>query len=315
MELSVVVVSWNVAELLRECLVSLEQHLATHEVETIVVDNASSDATVRMLCSEFPQVRVIANEGNVGFAAAANQGVRASGGRLVLLLNPDARLTEDSFARLCDALEGHAGAGVAGPRLVDGAGRPALGAGGSFPTPATVLATALGLHRLFPRSRWSRGICLSRDEPERREIDWVSGACMLVRREVLSDVGGFDERFFLLCEDVDFCRRAREVGWTTLYVPETTVVHHEGSSIGRQDDELLLANAGSLRAYLAARHGRLASALILLPLRLNYTAKLAVLGASYLVRRTPAGRHRLLLVRKHLRILAGRPPRPEGRAA
>ena len=79
MELSVVVVSWNVAELLRECLVSLEQHLATHEVETIVVDNASSDATVRMLCSEFPQVRVIANEGNVGFAAAANQGVRVSG--------------------------------------------------------------------------------------------------------------------------------------------------------------------------------------------------------------------------------------------
>ena len=301
---SVIIVNWNVQRLLAACLESLYAHVHDVDFEVVVVDNASSDGSVAMLRARYPQVRLIANVDNVGFAAGINRGVAASTGAYLWLLNPDTEITEDVPARLRTALDTLPNAAIVGPRLVDGAGTAAHGAGGRFPGVRSILNTAAFAYKVFPGRAWSRGIWLAEDERTTRRIDWVSGAAMMVRREVFEAVGGFDERYFLLCEDIDLCYRARRKGFVTYFVPETTVIHHEGSSIDKQDEQLLLSKSASLQVYLRAHHGLLAAFLLGLPLKANYLFRFAVAGVAYLGNRSEANRKRFLLVRRHFRIMS-----------
>lgn len=304
MELSIIIVNWNVAPLLAACLDSLHACMPDVSYEVVVVDNASSDGSVEMLRERFAGVRLIANTDNVGFAGAVNQGVRASGGRFLWLLNPDTELTEDSYTTLRAALDLDPQAGIAGPRLVDTHGIAAMGAGGRFPGMRSILNTALFAHRLLPRTRAAQGLWLSFDERAPRRIDWVSGAAMLMRRETFDSLDGFDERFFLLCEDIDFCRRALDRGWHTRYIPQTTVIHHEGRSIEQQDDELLSKRQASLRAYLEKRSGATRADLLMLPLKASYLVRLAIAHARYTTHRSERNEKRLMLVRKHLKTMS-----------
>ncbi|HEX9094052.1 MAG TPA: glycosyltransferase family 2 protein [Coriobacteriia bacterium] len=304
MDLSIVIVSWNVATLLAACLDSIRTSLDGVDLEIVVVDNASSDGSTGLLRDVYPAVRLIANTTNVGFAAAVNQGARECRGRYLWLLNPDTEITKDSYARLRGALEADPSAGIAGPRLVDRHGKAAMGAGGRFPGAGAILNTSLFTYRLLPRARWARGMWLSRDESVTRRIDWVSGAAMLVRRDAFDALGGLDQRFFLLCEDMDFCRRALDAGWTTWYVPETTVLHHEGASMEQQDDDSLLARQASLVSYLEARHRPAVAAWLSAPLRVSYLVRMVVAGLRYAASRSDVDRKRLLLVRKHLRTMS-----------
>mgnify|MGYP001183549657 CR=1 FL=1 len=223
--LSVVVVNWNTRDVLADCLGSIRQHLAGVAHETIVVDNGSSDGSPGMVTAEFPEMRLIALGENLGFGRASNLGMVAARGAWLLLLNSDARLVDASLLALVDALWQRPEAGVVGPRLVaeNGHQQPSAHRFGSL---ARVAVEELGLYKLLPRRRaedlllggyWTHG--------QERCVDWVTGACMLVRREVFERTGGFDPAIFLYGEDEEWCRRVRAAGWSVVFSPAATVVH------------------------------------------------------------------------------------------
>lgn len=231
MDLSVIIVNYNAAPFLERCLASLDLFLAGMKHEVCVVDNASTDGSVELIRKRFPQVQLIANRSNLGFAAAVNQGLRKACGRAVLWLNPDAELLADGIVNLLDYLDKHTEVGVIGPQLVNPDGSVQLSCR-SFPSYRTALFHRYSLFtRWFPSNPFSREYLLTGwDHTSVQEVDWVSGACLLHRREIVDRIGVLDEKFFMYCEDVDFCLRVRETGWRIHYHPGMQVLHHIGGS-------------------------------------------------------------------------------------
>ncbi len=231
MDLSVVIVTYNSRVPVERCLASLERHPARGAVETIVVDNASADGTAETVRERFPGVRVVANAENRGYSCGVNQGIRLSTGRLILILNPDIVVGEGSIDRLSSFMDEHPDAGIAGSKLVYPDGSLQYSAR-SFYTVSALLYRRTVLGKLFPRAKPLRDHLLMDDPHDAsREVDWIIGACMLVRREALERVGEMDERFFLYFEDLDWCYRMKQHGWKVFYVPDSVMVHtYERSS-------------------------------------------------------------------------------------
>jgi N-acetylglucosaminyl-diphospho-decaprenol L-rhamnosyltransferase len=245
--LSVVIVSWNTRELLRTCLTSL-RFLAGIEHETLVVDNASTDGSPEMVAREFPSVRLIRGVENVGFGRANNDAMAAADGETFLLLNSDAYLRDDSLARLLVTLRERPTVGVVGPRLRFPDGRLQHSAQ-RFSSLGRLFVEELGLYKVLSPGRRA-DILLDGywDHGEERSVDWIVGACMLVRRKVFEQTGGFDPRFFLYGEEEEWCRRIRARGWSVLFSPAAEVVHVGHASAGQ-----LLGSAGRVdRCLLAA---------------------------------------------------------------
>lgn len=234
-DVSLITVNWNAADVLVECLRKTLPELGAVGGECIIVDNGSAAGELELLRREFPGVEFIANPGNLGFARAVNQGIERSRGRYLLLLNPDAFLAEGSLRRLVSYLDAEPRVGIIGPRIVNPDGSP-QGSARAFPRMLTGLfgRTSL-LSRLFPHNPLTRRQVLnlraSGEGP--RPVDWVSGACMFLRRAVLEKVGPLDERFFLYWEDADICWRARAGGWQTVYHPQAEATHLVGACSGR----------------------------------------------------------------------------------
>jgi GT2 family glycosyltransferase len=234
-DLSIVIVNWNVRDLLRQCLSSVAQSLNQEKgrrlsVQTIVVDNASTDGSAEMLRSEFPDVHVIANEENLGFTAGNNQGLAVSDGRYVLLLNPDTELVDDALAEMVAFMEGRPRVGALGPQLVYPDGR-VQSSRRRFPNFRTALLEGTFLQQRFPNvGLLKRYYVLDREDDQTQEVDWVVGACLLMRKSTLDEVGPLDERFFMYSEEMDWCYRAKKLGWQVVHFPEAQVVHHEGKS-------------------------------------------------------------------------------------
>lgn len=223
--ISVIIVNWNQASYLARCLESLSRGTGSdHEV--IVVDNASTDVSERMVREEFPRVRLIVNATNVGFARANNQGLEASRGKFLCLLNNDTEIAEHSLETMAEYLRLHRQVGAVGPQLrnSDGSLQPS---GRPFPKIWDVLAQSTGLYRIWRRDFFNQP---GRDYSQIASVDEVSGACIMVRREVYQSVGGLDERYFLYYEDVDWCWRIKEQGWQIHYLPQARVLHHWGKS-------------------------------------------------------------------------------------
>ena len=229
---SVIIVNWNTKEHLRRCLQSLTQHpaLRTLHLEIIVVDNASVDGSAEMVRCEFPHVRLIANDRNLGYAAANNQGAKIAKGRYLLLLNPDTIVPKEAIVRLVEFAESHPDAGIVAPKLVypDGSLQPSVR---SFPTPTALLFSALGLDRFFPKSRifgryrmtWFR-------YDQVAEVDQPMASALLVRKNAWEQIGGMDEEMPIFFNDVDFCWRLKKAGWRIYFVPDAVIVHHHGAS-------------------------------------------------------------------------------------
>ena len=228
-DVSVVLVSFNTRDLLREC----RQAVFTGSdvsLEVFVVDNASSDGSAEMVRAEFPEVTVIANEVNLGFAAANNRALERASGRYAVLLNPDALLRPGDLERAVSKMEATPSAGLAGARLVgrDGSWQPSAR---QFPSLTNDVLALSGLSAKFGRSRFFGRADRTWANPEEpAPVDWVPGAFSIIRSEVLKTVGCFDERFFLYYEEVDLCRRIVEAGWQVWYWPELVVVHIGGGS-------------------------------------------------------------------------------------
>jgi GT2 family glycosyltransferase len=233
-ELSIIIVSWNVRRDLEACLQSLRDN-SDPPHETIVIDNASSDDTLPLLKDD-SDVRVIANTDNRGFAAANNQGLAVARGAWLLLLNPDTVVPPGALRQLVDFARVHPEAGVIGPRLLNPDGSLQYSCR-SFPTVTAGMFRHTFLGRLFPRVRSMRDYLMCdwpHDAP--REVDWLSGAAMLVNRRAFEQVGGLDEGFYWGSEDVDYCYRMHQAGWQVLYTPEPSITH----AIGRSTDQVLI---------------------------------------------------------------------------
>jgi GT2 family glycosyltransferase len=227
-DLSIVIVNWNVRDLLRRCLDSI---LAVDQprLEVVVVDNASSDGSLEMLRDEFPRVRLIANAGNRGFPAANNQGLNASSGRLAMALNPDTEIVGDALRRIIEFFDGRPDVGALGPQLLNPDGT-VQSSRRRFPTFVTALFESTWLQGIAPRGVLRRFYVEDVSPESVHEVDWVTGACIVVRREVLQAVGGFDESFFMYSEELDWCRRIQSAGWKIAYLPDAKVIHHGGKS-------------------------------------------------------------------------------------
>jgi GT2 family glycosyltransferase len=243
-DVSIVIVSFNTRDLLRECVMSVFRAVGSLRIQVIIVDNASTDGSAAMVEQEFPDAVLIRSKVNLGFGRANNLGFQSARGRYVVLLNSDAFLTAGSLERSVAQMDANPHAGIGGGRLVgtDGSLQPS---GRMFPTVLNDLIVLSGLAARFPRSRFfGRFDRTWADERKSAEVDWVPGAYSIIRADALADVGHFDPRFFLYYEEVDLCRRMKQRGYSVWYWPDVRVVHIGGES-SRQVPSLEISSAGA----------------------------------------------------------------------
>lgn len=238
MELSVVIVSYNVSAFLREALQSVIYSARETVHEITVVDNDSSDDSVSMVRTEFPAVRVIVSERNEGFAAACNRGILASSGDFILILNPDTVTGPDAIPRALEFMKTHPDAGAAGAHMTDGNGRFLPESKRGFPSPLAAMFRFAGLCRLFPHSVLFNSYYLGHmPENETCRADILTGAFMLIRTEALNKTGLFDASFFMYGEDIDISWRIRKTGYFNYYLHDVNVTHFKGSSSVQNREE------------------------------------------------------------------------------
>ncbi len=252
--LTILIVSFNTRPELEDCLASIAAHAARTTCDILVVDNASSDDTVDALQSRWPGVRLIRNGRNLGFAGANNVGIREVESELVLLLNSDTLLRPQSIELLVGALDADASVAAAGPRLVDESGRVELSFGRMMGPFAELWQKALG--SLHARGVWPFAAHVERMASRRSYPEWLSGACLLVRRADAIAAGLLDERYFLYAEDVDFCAALRALGKRLSFVPEAVVVHLKGRSRRTRPAASERAYRESHLAFYAKHHPR-----------------------------------------------------------
>ena len=284
---SVVIVSYNVADLLAAAIESVlaDMERAGITGEAIVVDNASADGSAAAVRERFPKVRLITNATNVGFGRAANQGMLAAKGEIVVVLNPDASVHPGFFAAIKDYLAQEPRIGLLGPHLVhaDGATQPSCRR--SY-TLATVFLESTPLQWWFGETPdLRRFYCRDLDPTKAAKVDWVEGACLIVRRSVLQAVGGFDPRFFMYFEETDWCQRIRDAGWDVAYFPGAQALHHRS----RSADQDLIARAlnfhRSRHTFLVKERGRLVALLVRVVIGLLFGVYAAQQAAKTLVKR------------------------------
>ncbi len=234
MDISVIIVNYNVKHFLEQCLYSVQKAIAGINAEVLVIDNNSSDNSLEYLRPKFPWIRFIENEENNGFAKACNQGLLLASGKYILFLNPDTIVAEDSFSKSVSFLESNPNAGGLGIKMIDGAGNFLKESKRSFPSPVTSLFKLFGLSLLFPKSKTFARYHLGHlDNNKTHEVDVLSGAYMMVKKEVLDAIGGFDETFFMYGEDVDLSYRIQKAGYKNYYFADSSIIHFKGESTKR----------------------------------------------------------------------------------
>jgi O-antigen biosynthesis protein len=254
MDLSVIIVSYNVRVFLRNCLVSVIKCSEKTDCEIFVVDNNSTDGSCEMVRDEFPSVKLILNSVNRGFAAANNQAIKVSGGKYILLLNPDTIIEENTFSKCIDFMNNHSNAGALGVRMVNGEGRFLPESKRSLPTPAIAFFKIFGFSYLFPRSRFFNRYYLAHiDNSETTFIEVIAGAFMFIRREALLKAGLPDEDFFMYGEDIDLSYRIIQAGYVNYYYPEVQIIHFKGKSTSRDNYKDILYFYGAMRIYAKKR--------------------------------------------------------------
>ncbi len=250
MDLSIVIVTHNSVSPVKKCLESIREFRPSCEYETIVIDNASKDGSTDLIKAGFADVRLVENERNTGYSAGVNQGIKLSKGRHILILNPDIVVREGSIDTLVEFAEKTPEAGIVGAKLIYPDGRLQYSCR-RFYTFAAMLFRRTLLGRIFPRARpLRRHLMMDYDHEETKVVDWIIGACMLVRREAIEKVGRMDERFFLYFEDIDWCYRMRNHGWNVYYTPESVMIHsYERSSAGSMLSRPFLIHVLSMLRY------------------------------------------------------------------
>lgn len=242
MKLSIIIVNYNVSNELKQCLISVESALHNIDSEIFVIDNNSSDDSCNMIRQYFPSVKLIENKENVGFAKANNQALQQASGEYVLLLNPDTIVEPDSFLKMIAFADEHSDLGGLGVKMIDGNGNFLPESKRGVPTPFVAFCKISGLYKLFPKSDTFNHYYLGAlPNDEVNEIEILAGACMLLRKSVLDEVGWLDETYFLYGEDVDISYRILLQGYKNYYLPTTQIVHLKGVSTKKNQKESIKA--------------------------------------------------------------------------
>ena len=297
--LSILIVNWNVRDLLRDCLRSIERGRGDLAVEVIVVDSASADGSAAMVAAEFPWVTLLPQAENVGFPRGNNIALAQARGDTVLLLNPDTVVLGDALTVLVDYLHTHPDVGVVGAQLLNPDGS-VQSSRRRFPTLATGFLESTWLEGLVP-GVLRRYYALDLPDDATADVDWLTGACLMVPRAVYERVGGLDEAYFMYSEELDWCRRIRADGWRVVYHPAARVVHHVGKS---SEQAVTARHINFQRAklrYFRKYHGRFVAAVLRLFLLGSYAWQLVLemvkgaLGSQPALRRQRARAYRDVL--------------------
>lgn len=231
-DIDIIIVNYNTKILLKQCIESLYKNTSVTTFNIIVVDNNSSDGSVEMLEANFPEITLLLNRMNSGFAKANNQGIKISHSRYILLLNSDTIILPSAIDTMKDFMVNHPQAGIIGSKTlypdytVQATAR-------RFPTPANALFGRKSiLTKFFPVNRFSKGYltCINKKTNEPFEVDWVAGSCLMARREMIKLIGPLDEKFWMYWEDADWCYRAKNNSWKVYCVPKAQIIHYEGKS-------------------------------------------------------------------------------------
>ncbi len=295
-EISIVIVNWNVKDLLRQCLHSLldRASLVSEKeklwqtkggrcFEVLVVDSASSDGSVDMVRSEFPHICLYASDVNLGYSGGNNLGLRKSRGEYILLLNPDTEVLGSALDEMVGYMSARPEVGVVGPqmRYPDGQVQSSRR---RFPGLATALVESTFLEKWIPRHRaLTRYRMLDRPDDEMSQVDWLVGACLLVRAVVRDQVGVIDDQYFMYSEELDWQRRIREAGWTIVYLPGARIIHYEGKSSEQVGALTHIRFSRSKVRYFGKHHGRLAGRLVQIWLLTNYAYEYCIESAKWLL--------------------------------
>jgi hypothetical protein len=288
-------ISRNAVDLLRDCLNSIYDapdvhsdadgilHLGSYTAKVHVVDNASTDGSAQMVWERFPKVNLIASSENLGFTRGNNLALRHCQARYVLLLNPDTRVVGDALIKMLDYMEHHSDVAVLGPQLrhEDGSLQSSRR---RFPTFMTALMESTLLQQWFPKNRWVQRYYLQDVSADQvQDVDWVTGACMLVRRDVLRAVGLLDEAFFMYSEELDWCRRIVDAGWRVVYFPKATVVHYGGRSSDQVVAERHIHFQRSKVLYFRKHHGQMVAEALRFFILGTYLFQMAEEGLKYVL--------------------------------
>lgn len=230
-DVSICIVNWNAKNLLQRCLESIKDKTAGLAYEIIIVDNNSQDDSVRMVKFEYPECLIVESKINLGFAKGNNRAVEEASGKYILYLNPDTELVSNAIYGLFCFLEKNADYGAVGCKLVDSDGHIQFTCARTFPTPLNQFTLLTMLNKLLPNSRTFSTVEMNYwDHMDSREIDCLSGACIMVRKHIIDSINGFDENYFMYAEDVDLCYRIKKQSWRIYYLAEYSIFHHEGGS-------------------------------------------------------------------------------------
>ncbi len=298
-DLSIIIVNWNVRDLLRDCLRSLlapMQRVADARVcalngrttEVLVVDNASVDGSAEMVRDEFSCVHLTASATNLGYVGGNNLALQSARGRYLLLLNPDTLLVGTALATMMDYMDAHPEVGLLGPLLRNDDGS-VQSSRRRFPHLWQALWESTLLERWFPRNPWARAYRLD-DVPVGgpQTVDWVTGACMMVRAEAAAQVGPLDPRIFMYSEELDWCRRMAAAGWQVAFLPQAEVIHYEGRSSGQVAAARQIYFDSSKVYYFRKHHGALQAEVLRVLLLAGHAVQLAVEGVKLALGHRPA---------------------------
>lgn len=306
-ELSIIIVSWNVANHLRDCLKSVQIASAGIDgVEVIVVDNDSSDCTVAMLEKEFPLVSLIRNDFNAGFAGGNNQGIHRASGRVILLLNPDTIVEPDTLRKCMAEIQRRPDVGALGCKIFFPTGEIQVESARNFPSLMSQFFDAMYLHMLFPKNRlFGRTNMTYWDHHDSRYIPCITGAFMFIRREVFDDVGVFDPAVPMYLDDIDLCFRIQKAGWRIFYFSSAAIVHKGGCS-ETQTTRVLDPIAAEARYVFFLKHYGLGVALgyrAIAVWQSVFRLAVAVIAAPLRLVHPTAAISRATHVRRHLALL------------
>ncbi len=261
-DLTIIIVSWNCREYLENCLRSIDASAPAISYKVMVVDNNSTDATVELLRKDFTSVEIHANKENVGFAVANNQAMGTARSRYMMLLNPDTLVHPGALDALVRFMDGHPSVWAVGPAMLNRDGSPQR-TGVRFPNSWNILCEALFLDRLFPTSMMcGRHKELYKDDAISRPVDYVQGACLMIRSDVFKKVGGMDEKFFMYFEETDWCCRMYKAGGQVYLCPDAKVTHFGGGDVGHYDEVRLVHYHRSLFLFYKKHRSLFSSILV-----------------------------------------------------
>lgn len=281
-DVSIIIVSWNVADLLAACLRSLQAGGNRYTQEIIVVDSASTDDTVRRVRREFPDVMLLPQTGNLGFSRCNNIGLAAATGRHLMLLNPDTEVIGDAVDETVAYLDAHPDIGIIGPQTLN-TDRTTQSTRRRFPTVPLAFFESTWLQPYTPKAWLDRYYVTDQPDTGVFDVDWVQGSALLARREVYQQIGGLDEQYVMFFEELDWCKRAKNAGWRVMYLGTAQIIHHGGKSTDQVGANKHIYFQRSKLHYFAKHHSSLIAFVLRMFLLVSYAVQIAVEGVKTLL--------------------------------